>query len=174
MSSKDEPIILPDVLAHGLRLVFCGTAASAISAREAAYYANPTNAFWRTLYTIGLTPRLFAPSDFRHVLQLGIGLTDLAKQASGNDRNLAHSDFDIEGLSQTLRHYHPRLLAFTSKKAASVFFDMPTRKLDYGQQAVTFEQTRFWVLPSPSGAARGYWDIDVWQELANAYTSLAT
>ena len=41
--------ILPDVLAKGLRVVFCGTAASAMSAEQGAYYAGRGNAFWGTL-----------------------------------------------------------------------------------------------------------------------------
>src|SRR3546814_13773735 len=49
--------VLPDVLAPGLRLVFCGSAAGRKSAELGAYYAGPGNKFWPTLYEIGLTPR---------------------------------------------------------------------------------------------------------------------
>ena len=37
--------VLPDVLECGLILVFCGTAASVVSAREGAYYAQPNECF---------------------------------------------------------------------------------------------------------------------------------
>src|SRR3546814_6083057 len=53
--------VLPDVLAPGLRLVFCGSAAGRKSAELGAYYAGPGNKFWPTLYEIGLTPRHFRP-----------------------------------------------------------------------------------------------------------------
>jgi double-stranded uracil-DNA glycosylase len=33
--------VLPDVLGPGLRVVFCGTAAGAVSAVRGAYYAGP-------------------------------------------------------------------------------------------------------------------------------------
>ncbi len=40
--------ILPDVLAPGLALVVCGSAAGTVSARVGAYYAGPGNRFWPT------------------------------------------------------------------------------------------------------------------------------
>src|SRR5277367_4280040 len=48
--------LVPDLLAPGLDLVFCGTAPSPASYKARAYYANPGNAFWTTLNAVGLTP----------------------------------------------------------------------------------------------------------------------
>ena len=160
--------VLPDLIAPGLQVVFCGTAASAISAQEKAYYANPTNYFWRTLYSVGLTPRQLKPREFPELLQHGIGLTDLAKSAKGNDSDLIESDFDVDSLRRKIENYQPQFLAFTSKKGASVFFDKPTRKINYGLQTETIRTTRFYVLTSPSGAARSYWDETIWQALADS------
>jgi double-stranded uracil-DNA glycosylase len=56
--------VLPDLLAPGLRIVFCGTAAGTISAARGAYYAHPQNRFWSVLETNGLTPRLLKPEEF--------------------------------------------------------------------------------------------------------------
>ncbi|MGJ3238208.1 MAG: mismatch-specific DNA-glycosylase [Anaerolineae bacterium] len=165
--------VLPDVLQSDLKLVFCGTAASTVSAHMGAYYANPTNAFWRTLHEIGLIPIRIHPQNFRDLLTYRIGLTDMAKHATGNDADLGPEDFDALALREKLVRYRPSLLAFTSKRAASAFFDVPTRKLNYGQQPCTDLQTRFWVLPSPSGAARSYWDVRIWQALADAVGTLS-
>lgn len=159
--------ILLDLLVPNLKLVFCGTAASEISAREAAYYANPTNYFWRTLHKIGLTPYQFAPKEFPKLLNYKIGLTDLAKHAHGNDSALKKDDFDRQALHQKIEKYQPKMIAFTSKKAASVFFMKPTRKINYSLQDDVLGETRFWVLTSPSGAARSYWNELVWQALAD-------
>lgn len=161
-------MILPDSLAPNLKLLFCGTAASGISAQEAAYYANPTNYFWRTLYQIGLTPRQFRPQEFPKLLEYGIGLTDVAKGAVGNDSDLTSRDFDAKALHQKILQYQPKMFAFTSKKAASVFFETSTTKIYYGLQENTVGVTKFWVLTSPSGSARRYWDVKVWQALAKA------
>lgn len=158
--------ILPDLLAPGLRLVFCGTAASARSAAEEAYYAHPGNLFWRALFDAGLTPRLFAPTEFRHLLPLGIGLTDLAKHHSGNDAALPRDAFDAAALRRKIRRCRPRLLAFTSKNAARAVLG---GALDYGMQEETFGATRLFVLPSPSGQARGHWNLQPWLALGALY-----
>lgn len=166
-------MILPDVLQANLKVVFCGTAASAISASESAYYANPSNYFWRTLYHTGLTPVQHEPQSFPKLLSYGIGLTDVAKQAIGNDSDLKKSDFDAQSLRHKISHFTPQILAFTSKKGASIFLDTSTAKLNYGQQASHFHNTIIWVLPSPSGAARRYWDITIWQALADTIGNLS-
>lgn len=166
-------MILPDSLAPKLKLVFCGTAASTISAQEQAYYANPTNYFWRTLYKIGLTPYQMQAKEFPKLLDYGIGLTDIAKGAIGNDADLATSDFDAKALHQKILFYQPRMLAFTSKKAASVFFDVPTAKISYGLQENNLRITQFWVLTSPSGSARRYWDESIWQSLAGTVGNIS-
>ncbi|MDQ7026695.1 MAG: mismatch-specific DNA-glycosylase [Anaerolineae bacterium] len=164
-----EPVTdkLPDVFAHHLKVIFCGTAASAISAQEKAYYANPTNYFWRTLYKIGLTPHQLTPKDFPQLLDYRIGLTDMAKQAQGNDSDLSKSDFDVESFLQKVATYQPKVIAFTSKKAASIALKTTTRKLSYSLQPGKLEQSQVWVLTSPSGAARAYWDESIWQSLAD-------
>lgn len=71
-------MILPDVLASDLVVVFCGTAAGNRSAQMGAYYAGIGNRLWPTLHQIGLTPRLLQPTEFWQALDYGIGLTDLA------------------------------------------------------------------------------------------------
>ena len=89
-----EDDILPDVLAVGLDVVFCGSAVGTRSARAGAHYAGPGNRFWPTLFSIGLMPEQIRPANFRHVVRYGIGLTDLAKKASGSDASLSTSDYD--------------------------------------------------------------------------------
>ena len=159
--------ILPDLLVPNLKLVFCGTAASIIAAREKAYYANPTNHFWRTVYQVGLTPHQFSPKEFPQLLDYGIGLTDVSKDAKGNDVDLLKSDFDPEGFLQKMAEYQPKVIAFTSKKAASIALKTTTGNLAYGLQAEKLEQSQVWILTSPSGLARSYWDESVWQALAD-------
>lgn len=157
--------ILPDVLPPGLTLVFCGTAPSRRSAAEHAYYAHPGNHFWRALAETGLTPRLYAPGEYIRLPALGIGLTDLAKHASGNDAELPPDAFDIAALHRRIRRCQPQLIAFTSKNAARAALG---RIASWGEQASAFEGARAFVLPSPSGQARGHWDLAPWQQVADA------
>lgn len=165
--------VLPDVLECGLILVFCGTAASVVSAREGAYYANPTNAFWPTLHLTGLTPRRFAPTEFRALLRLSIGLTDVAKYSAGADHTLTEADFGADCLSDKIRRFQPQILAFTSKTACRAWTcKSAAAAVTYGWQDQVLGRTRVYVAPSPSGAARRYWDLAPWQALADEYFRL--
>ena len=122
-----EDDILPDVLAVGLDVVFCGSAAGTRSASAGAYYAGPGNRFWPTLFSIGLMPEQIRPANFRHVVRYGIGLTDLAKKASGSDASLSTSDYDGPSLRKKIGANAPRLLAFNGKRAASLFLQRPVQ-----------------------------------------------
>ena len=165
MPRRTDPI-LPDLLQPGLALVFCGTAAGRRSAAERAYYAHPGNLFWRALFEAGLTPRLLAPAEFPLLTGYGIGLTDLAKRHSGNDADLPRDAFDVPALRARIERHAPRLLAFTSKNAARAALG---HAVSYGLQEEALGQTRLFVLPSPSGQARGHWDIVPWRALAAHY-----
>jgi TDG/mug DNA glycosylase family protein len=160
---------LPDLLAPNLRVIFVGTAAGRRSAELGHYYAGRGNRFWRTLHEIGLTPRLLEPREFGGLLPLGIGLTDMSKLGAGMDHQIAKHEFDPKQFEHNVRRYHPRTIAFTSKKAASIWLGKAARRaIAYGRQLERpTDFPEVFVLPSPSGAARSYWDIAPWQALAN-------
>jgi TDG/mug DNA glycosylase family protein len=155
--------ILPDVLAPGLAVIFCGTAVSTVSALRGAYYAGPGNAFWPTLFKVGLTPRLFAPAEYRGIKRYSLGLTDLVKTISGADVALSGKQFDSDRLRKVILKYRPLVLAFTSKRAAQEFVG---HSVGYGVLPEKVGETILFVLPSPSGAARRYWSDGPWRELA--------
>ena len=157
--------LVPDVLAPGLRLVFCGTAPSRASAAARAYYAKPGNRFWPALHAAGFTPRRFQPAEYARLRELGIGLTDLCKAHSGNDDELPQGALDAEALKAKISKYRPGVVAFTSKNAAKAFLG---REVTYGWQAERVGETRLYVLPSPSGQATRFWDERWWRELAAA------
>src|SRR5690606_31161653 len=156
-------MLLDDVLAPGLRVVFCGTALGTVSARIGAYYAGPGNRFWPTLHEVGLTPRLLEPREFWMLPRFGIGLTDVCKTRSGSDAEIGTAGFDVPRLRRAIEDAAPAWLAFTSKNAGRAALG---RAVDYGVQPERFGAARCFVLPSPSGAARRWWDIEPWRELA--------
>lgn len=170
--SARHTFILPDVLAPELRVVFCGTAPGTRSARDGAYYAHPGNYFWRTLYAVGLTPERLPPAQFRRVLEFGLGLTDMAKHDFGSDAELPAGAFDATALHRKLTRYRPSIVAFTSKNAARAGLGLRSQAPVYGEQSSRLGGCRVFVLPSPSGQARGFWDIAPWRELAQAVTLL--
>lgn len=159
-----DAFVLPDVLEPGLSLVFCGTAAGTRSAQDRAYYAHPGNMFWRTVFAVGLTPRLLAPAEFAQMPGFGLGLTDLSKFHYGNDNELPVDAFDVAALRTKIETFAPRVLAFTSKHAGTSALGKP---LAYGVQPTRWGLTQLFVLPSPSGQARRSWNVGIWQELAD-------
>ena len=165
---NDDPHRLPDQLRAGLRLVFVGTAASTRSAELGHYYAHPGNRFWPTLFEVGITPRRYAPHEFASLLTLGIGFTDLCKSGAGMDHQISVRSEDIAAFRAKMLRYRPRTIAFTSKKAASLFYGRPTTALALGRQPRLDNFPDVFVLPSPSGAASGHWSLRPWQELAEA------
>lgn len=157
--------VLPDVLRPGLRIVFCGTAAGAASARAKAYYAGPGNRFWWALHEIGLTPVQLEPSEFERLPEFGIGLTDVCKILHGSDAEVGTSEFDVDGLELRISAAEPASLAFNGKNAARATL---ARAVDYGLQPERIGGAALWVLPSTSGAARAFWDIGPWRDLAGS------
>ena len=56
-------------------------------------------------------------------------------------------------------------LAFNGKNAARAALGGP---VTYGRRTDRIGGATVWVLPSTSGAARRFWDIGPWQDLADA------
>ena len=158
---------LPDLLQDRLRLVFVGTAASQRSADLGHYYAHPGNRFWRTIHEVGMTPRRYEPHEFPALLKLGIGFTDLCKLGAGMDHQALAFPIDVPAFRDKMRRYRPQTIAFTSKKAASLFYGRPTKAVALGRQPPLEDFPVVFVLPSPSGAASGHWSLPPWQELAD-------
>ncbi|MDE0308483.1 MAG: mismatch-specific DNA-glycosylase [Acidiferrobacterales bacterium] len=170
--ANKENHLLPDVLEHGLTTVFCGRAPSPESRRRGAYYAHPTNMFWKILAETGLTDRCLKPEEFRELPRFGIGLTDLNKFEFGSDHELTgEGDNPIEVYEKVV-YYRPKILAFTGKNngsmfLASVFGRSRSRPVSCGEQDdCRIGETRIVILPSTSARAKGYWDSRYWEELA--------
>ena len=158
---------LPDQLRDRLRLVFVGTAAGQRSADLGHYYAGPGNRFWRTIHEVGITPRRYEPREFTELLKLGIGLTDVCKLGVGMDHQALKFPVDIAAFREKMLIYRPSTIAFTSKKAASLFYGRPTKAVALGRQPAAGDFPVVFVLASPSGAASGHWSVQPWQELAD-------
>ena len=60
-----------------------------------------------------------------------------------------------------------RAVDFTGKKAASLWLKRRSDRIRYGGQRQRDNLPQVFVLCSPSGAARRYWRLDSWHELAD-------
>jgi TDG/mug DNA glycosylase family protein len=157
-------MILPDLVSTGLKLIFCGTAASHVSAKRGHYYAGPGNRFWPLLFETGLTSRRLTPADDHLLPSVGIGLTDLAKTAFGMDRDIPRAAYAPARLTQLIATWRPQTLAFTSLTAAKIALGArhPAGRTTHPN----FPGLPIWVLPSPSGAARATFTDQPWHTLA--------
>jgi TDG/mug DNA glycosylase family protein len=121
--------------------------------------------FWPILAEVGLTPRLLAPEEFILLPAFGIGVTDLAKHASGPDSAIRPHDDDCAGLATRIRACRPAVLAFNGKRAAAKFLGIRSQDLAYGDAPAVADFPPIVVLPSTSGAASGHWDAAYWHAL---------
>jgi len=140
---------VPDVLAPGLRCVFCGINPGRVSAAAAAHFANPRNDFWRLLHDAGFTPRRFEPAEQFSLLRLGLGITNAAYRTTPGSGDLRRGDFDPGRLRRIVDELRPRAIAFVGKEAyRGAFGDRP----ELGPQLRTLGSCALYVLPSTSPA----------------------
>jgi TDG/mug DNA glycosylase family protein len=146
---------VPDVLAPGLRCIFCGINPGRVSAAARAHFANPRNDFWRLLHDAGFTPRLYAPDEQFALLELGYGLTNAAYRTTPGSGDLRRRDFDRARLEKIARELRPCAIAFVGKEAFRGAFG---RRAELGPQPLALEDTALFVLPStsPANAAVSY------------------
>jgi TDG/mug DNA glycosylase family protein len=142
---------VPDVLAPGLRVVFCGINPGFRSAEAEAHFANPRNDFWRLLADAGLTPRLLAPEEQWEMLDLGYGLTNAAYRTTKGSSDLRRGDFacSAERFARLAAELRPEMIAFVGKAAYEGLF---RERPDHGLQERRLGRTRLFVLPSTSPA----------------------
>jgi double-stranded uracil-DNA glycosylase len=142
---------VPDVLAPGLRIVFCGINPGFRSAEAGAHFANPRNDFWRLLHDADLTPRLLVPREQWTMLDFGYGLTNAAHRTTKGSSDLRSRDFAgaAERLGRLAEELRPDIIAFVGKAAFEGSF---RKKPALGLQERRLGKTRLFVLPSTSPA----------------------
>jgi len=155
----ETPSAVPDVLADGLDVVFCGINPGFHSDAKAAHFANPRNDFWRLLHAAGFTPRLVDPAEQLEVLRYGIGITNAAYRTTRGSSDLRKGDFagSAERLERLAHDLRPRAFGFVGKEAyRGPFGGRP----QHGLQDARLSETLLFVLPSTSPAnAAVPWDV---------------
>jgi double-stranded uracil-DNA glycosylase len=142
---------VPDVLAPGLRAIFCGINPGRWSAAAGAHFANPRNDFWRLLRDAEFTPRLLAPDEQFELPAFGYGLTNAAPRTTSGSGDLRRGDFAgaEERLAALAEELRPGWIAFVGKEAfRGVFNERP----ELGAQERRLGDTGLFVLPSTSPA----------------------
>jgi TDG/mug DNA glycosylase family protein len=152
---------VPDVIAPGLRVLFCGINPGLYSAYTGHHFARPGNRFWPTLFAAGFTDRLLAPWEEGELLPLGYGITNVVRRASATADELTVEEVVHGGkqLRTKVRRYKPRYLAVLGIGAYRIAFERPKARL--GLQPEPIGQTQVWVLPNPSGLNAHYQRADL-------------
>jgi len=147
---------VPDVIAPGLRALFCGINPSLYSAAVGHHFARPGNRFWPTLHAAGFTERVLSPFEDEELLALGYGITNVVERATATAVELSPAELVAGGrrLARRVRRYKPRVLAVLGISAYRTAFDRPDATL--GPQPDTVGGSRVWVLPNPSGLNAHY------------------
>ena len=151
MSATGAASDVPDVLAPGLKAIFCGINPGRVSAAARAHFANPRNDFWRLLQDAGFTPRLMAPEEQFDLPSYGYGLTNAAYRTTPGSGDLRRRDFagSAERLEGIARELEPGVIAFVGKEAYRGAFN---ERPELGPQKRKLGETRLYVLPSTSPA----------------------
>ena len=150
-SPKQPESAVPDVLAPGLRVLFCGINPGRVSAAAQAHFANPRNGFWRLLHAAGFTPHLLEPAEQFELLTYSIGVTNAAARTTPGSGDLRKGDFAgaAERLELIADELKPAWIGFVGKEAYRGTFG---ERAELGVQERRLDKTRLFVLPSTSPA----------------------
>jgi TDG/mug DNA glycosylase family protein len=148
-AARDRTI--PDVVAPGLSVLFSGINPGLWSAATGFHFARPGNRFWPTLHRSGFTPRQLRPDEQWELLDLGVGITNVAARATARADQLTHDEL-VDGaktLAAKVLDLEPAWLAVVGIGAYRTGFGR--RDATVGPQDEQVGETRVWVLPNPSG-----------------------
>ena len=147
---------LRDVIAPGLRILFCGINPGLYSTAVGHHFGRPGNRFWKALHASGFTPRLFSPSEDKALLGFGVGITNLCPRTTASADELTAAELERGGraLVAKARRYRPRVVAILGIGAYRAGFGRPDAVI--GRQEAPTAQALTWVLPNPSGLNAHY------------------
>ena len=142
---------IQDIIAHNLKVLFCGINPGLYSAAVGHNFARPGNRFWRALFGANFTDRLLTPAEETKLLQYHCGITNLVERATASANELQTQELraGAKKLVKKVLYYKPEYLAVVGITAYRIAFDAPKTKV--GLQKKSIGKTVVWVLPNPSG-----------------------
>jgi TDG/mug DNA glycosylase family protein len=140
-----------DVIAPGLKVLFCGINPGLYSGATGHHFARPGNRFWPALHLAGFTPRLLHPSEKRELLESGCGITNLVARTTAAADELTDEELRAgrRRLEARVRRYRPRIVAVLGIGAYRTAFARP--RAAPGLQPEKLAGAALWILPNPSG-----------------------
>jgi TDG/mug DNA glycosylase family protein len=145
-----------DVIAPGLRVLFCGINPGLYSGATGHHFARPGNRFWPALHLAGFTPRPLDPGEERELLSFGYGITNLVRRATATADKLLPEEL-VAGrrrLEAKVKRYRPQVVAVLGISAFRTAFAQ--KAVSLGKQPERLAGSTVWVLPNPSGLNAHY------------------
>ncbi len=154
-SFRDKAV--PDLAAPGLRLLFVGINPGLWTAATGAHFARPGNRFYPALAAAGITDRIidasegFRPGDLEHLIERGVGITNLVNRATARADELAAEELreGAERLRRNVAAWGPVVVAVAGITAYRQAFGLP--RAVAGRQPEDLGGAQLWVVPNPSG-----------------------
>src|SRR5918911_4255606 len=103
---------VPDVIAPGLKVLFCGINPGLYSGAVGHHFARPGNRFWPALHRAGFTPAQLSPFAEKRLLEHGLGITNIVNRttASAAELTVAELQAGAQRLAGKVAGYEPAWL----------------------------------------------------------------
>jgi TDG/mug DNA glycosylase family protein len=151
------PDLLPGPGEGPLRLLFVGINPGLWTAATGAHFARPGNRFYPALFAAGITDRLidassgYADADRAHLLERGLGITNLVPRASARADELGVAELRAapDRLEQLAMQVRPAVVAFAGITAYRIAYR--AHRAVAGRQERRVGPAEVYVVPNPSG-----------------------
>ena len=130
-----------ELLAPGLRVVFCGINPGLSSAHQGYPFANGSNRFWKVIHQAGFTESQLAPEQWQQLKDNGCGITALVARPTVAASELSRDELRSGGevLQEKILRYQPRAGDFGQ---AGVRHRLRGENAPWGKQALTLGKPR--------------------------------
>ena len=108
-----------DILAAGLKVVFCGINPASSAAADGHNFSNRSNRFWPVLHLAGFTDVRLKPQDERRLLEYGCGISAVVSRPTQRAAEIRPEEFRHvrPEFEAKMRRFAPTVLAFLGKRA---------------------------------------------------------
>lgn len=146
-----------DLVGPTVELLFVGINPGLWTAATGAHFAHPGNRFYPALQRAGIVDRRIdaragmSDADRRHLLERGVGITNLASRATARADELTSSELrdGARRLEQRVAQLQPRVVAVAGITAYRAAFGRRTARA--GRQDDDLAGAELWIVPNPSG-----------------------
>jgi TDG/mug DNA glycosylase family protein len=167
-------MLLPPIVAPGLKVLFVGINPGLRSAEVGHNFARPGNRFWGALHAAGFTPRVLEPEEDGTLPDYGLGITNIAPRPTRAASELSNEELRAGAaeLERLVAELQPRLVAIVGVTAYRTAFGR--RKAVLGLQEDTIGGRPVWILPNTSGLNAHHKPADFGRLFAEARTFAET